>query len=386
MEHLKGYKRPDGRFGVRNHVVVMSSVACANGAVQLLARRVAGVVPVTHGHGCGRAPQDAERHFKTLAGLGANPNVAAVLVVGLGCEFVKAGELAAAIAGTGKPAKHLNIQETGGTRKTVEAGAAILQEMLAAAAAVLPEPMPVSALTVGLQCGGSDALSGITANPATGLASDAIVAQGGSVILTESTEMIGTTEALRARACDADCADRVEALIARADEMAHRILGPLASYVISPGNMDGGMTTIKEKSLGCVTKAGSTPIRQVVDYAETPREKGLIVMDGPGYDMESTTGVVAGGAQVVVFTTGRGTPLGFPIAPVIKVSSNTALYERMGDDIDVDAGGAVSGEPLNDVANRILDEIAAVANGKETKSEALYPESGVCLYTTTPAF
>jgi len=382
---FNGYIRPDGSVGIRNHVVVIPTVACANGVADMISRSVPGVVPLMHGHGCGRA-LEIPMHQRALAGLGENPNVAGALVIGLGCETLNAQLIASEIAQTGKPAEFLIIQEQGGSRKTAAQGIDIVQKMLETVRNMKRTPCSLDRIVLGLECGGSDAFSGITANPAAGLVSDWLVDRGGTMILTETTEMIGTGHILSRRAKDKDVADRIVQIIDQADKRTHDILGELASLVIAPGNMDGGMSSIQEKSLGCIIKAGSKTISEVVDYARAPSEKGLVIMDGPGYDIESLAGLAAAGCQLMLFTTGRGNPAGFPIVPVIKISSTTRLYKAMEDDIDINAGEVLEGKSLEDVSGRIRDCVMDVLNGEQTKAELNAQGGIVCLYAMTPAF
>jgi len=384
-DSILGYLRPDGRVGVRNHVVVIPSVACVNGVVAAIERLVPGVVPLYHGHGCGRA-LEVSLHLRVLTQLGSHPNVGGLLVVGLGCEVIAAETIANAIAETGKPVAWFTVQALGGSVKAAVKGAELCRELLAQAARAVRTPVSIDHLVVGLECGGSDAFSGITANPALGVAADLLVDAGGTVILTEDTEMIGTAHILARRACDPEVAAKVTRVVEEAEQLTKDLLGPLASLVIAPGNMDGGMSSIQEKSLGCITKAGSRPIVEVVDYGKPPTRRGVVVMDGPGYDAESLAGLAAAGCQIIVFTTGRGTPLGFPITPVIKVASNTHLFETMEDDMDVNAGPVLEGVSLEKVGEEIFHLLHEVASGCPTKAEIHAQGGMVCLYTQHPAF
>lgn len=386
MNGFEGYAGPDGSAGIRNHVAVIPSVACANGVVAAIAREVPEAVPLLHGHGCGRGGEDLGFHFKTLANLAANPNVFSVLVVGLGCEVIRAEYLAERMSHTGKRVEYFNIQDAGGSRRAAARGAEIVRGMVAEAARRERAVFPLSALVLGLECGGSDAFSGVTANPGVGLAADWLVEKGGTAIITETTEMIGTSHILERRSRDDEVAREVAARIAAAERRAHDILGPLAAQVIAPGNMDGGMSSIREKSLGCILKGGTSVINEVVGYGEPPSRKGLVIMDGPGYDVESITGLAAAGCQLMIFTTGRGNPLGFPLLPVIKVASTSRLYRAMEDDMDVNAGAVLEGKTLQDVAEEIKDLIMRVLNGEPTKAEINRQDGILCLYTVTPAF
>lgn len=385
METFQGYERQNGAVGIRNYVAVLPAVACANGVVAAICRAVPEAVPLYHGHGCGRGVE-VGMHTRTLVNLGRHPNVAAVLVVGLGCEVIKAESLAVAISETKKPVEYFNIQELGGTRKSAARGIDIVRRMIACAAGNHRRPFPLERIIMGLECGGSDAFSGITANPSVGLASDWLVDRGGTVVLTEDTEMIGTSHILERRACSREVAEKISRMVADAEKLTHDLLGPFAPYVISPGNMDGGMTSIREKSLGCIVKAGSRPITEVIDYGEIPTKKGVVLLDGPGYDMESMTGVAAAGCQIMIFTTGRGNPIGHPIVPVLKVASTSRMYRHMEDDMDINAGAILEGTPMRDVGDQIIGKIIEVLNGEPTKAEINQQEGIVCLYTLHPAF
>jgi altronate dehydratase large subunit len=382
---FNGYVRPDGSVGIRNHVVVIPTVACANGVAEMIARAVPGVVSLLHAHGCGRA-LEISMHQRALSGLGKNPNVAGALVIGLGCETLNARIIASEIAQTGKPVDHLVIQEQGGSRKTAAKGIEIIEKMLDEAGALKRTACSLDSITLGLECGGSDAFSGVTANPSAGLVSDWLVDHGGTVILTETTEMIGTDHILSRRAKDREVAARIVQIIDNAEKRTHDILGELASLVIAPGNMDGGMSSIQEKSLGCIIKAGSKTIGEVVEYAQAPTEKGLVIMDGPGYDMESLAGLASTGCQIMLFTTGRGNPAGFPIVPVIKIASTSRLYNAMEDDMDINAGEVLEGAGLEEVSAKIRDCALRVMSGEQTKAELNSQGGIVCLSAMTPAF
>lgn len=316
----------------------------------------------------------------------APTNVAAVLLVGLGCEVIRAEMLAPALAASGKPVECIIVQKEGGSRRAAARGAEIARRLLDEASRQARRPFPLGRLTMGLECGGSDAFSGVTANPAVGLAADWLVGEGGTVIMTENTEMIGAGHILERRACDPGVAAKVAAMVSGAEKWTREILGPMASLVIAPGNMDGGMSSIQEKSLGCIVKGGSTPVTQVVDYAQAPDKKGLVLMDGPGYDTESMTGVAAAGAQVMVFTTGRGNPVGFPIVPVIKVASSSQLFRAMEDDMDVNAGAILEGRSLEEVGSELISLARRVLDGGQTKAEKNEQNGILCMYTVNPSF
>ena len=382
---FQGYSRPDGSAGVRNYVVVMSSVACANGVVQAIGRELPEVKPIIHTEGCGRGLKDIAISTRTLAGLGKNPNVAAILVVGLGCEFIKAAGLADQIKATGKPVEFLVIQEQGGSRKTARLGIEIAGKMLAQANKLKRQEFGWDKLCVGLECGGSDAMSGVSANPMVGKAADWLVAQGATVILSETTEMIGTEKILAARCPSPEVAKRLFALIQEQEKQTKVLLGPLAGLVISPGNIEGGLSSIQEKSLGCIIKGGTSPVQEVIEYAAAPSQKGLVIMDTPGSDIYSLTGMAAAGAQLMIFTTGRGTPAGFPIAPVIKVASNSQLFERMNDDMDLNAGKILEGASLEEAGKELVEFVQQVANGELVKAE-INRQDILSIHTVEPAF
>lgn len=370
MAEFWGFRRPDGTVGVRNHVVVMNSTAEVAGIVRRIASRVPGVVPVVHLQSCAQVEEDREQMVRTLAGSAANPNVAAALFIGLGEEDDMAEALAAAVQARGRTAHALTLDCAPSVEALVDEASKWLQAALDDAAKLAREPAGVSELVVGLKCGGSDAWSGVTANPALGVASDMIVAEGGTVILSETTEAIGAEHLLAARAVSPEVARAFLDIIAAYEARMVATGEDIRSANPAPGNIKGGLTTLDEKSLGCIKKAGSTPLREVVRYADRPKERGFVFMDTPGYDIDAVTGMVAGGAQIVVFTTGRGSPTGSPIAPVIKVSTNSRLYEKMPQHIDVDAGVILEGKgTLESVGREIYEKILAVASGEKAAAE-----------------
>jgi altronate dehydratase large subunit len=366
---FQGWRRPDGRMGIRNHCLVLATVVCAAGVVREVGQRLPEVVAVEHAHGCGRGGPDLGLQIKTLAGLVQNPNVGAAVLVGLGCEVVSAALLKGALASSGKPVETVVIQEAGGSRKAADQAEALARRLLGELEELPRQKGTAADLTIGLECGGSDTFSGLTANPAVGKAVDRLVELGGTAILAETTEMIGALGPLLKSAESEEVAARLKAKVERQEARAREILGPLADAVLAPGNVEGGLTTIAEKSLGCIAKGGSSPIRQVVDYGDRPGRKGLVVMDTPGYDIESLAGMVAAGAQAILFTTGRGTPVGFPAVPVIKISSNSELFKAMPDDIDLDAGTILAGKSAGQVGEQIMDLLLRVARGEKTRAE-----------------
>jgi altronate dehydratase large subunit len=362
-----GFKRENGRYGVRNHIIVISSVCCANGVVAAIERECPDVIMVQNAYGCAFGPQDVMTQFAVLTGLANNPNVGAVLIVGLGCEIFPAKNYVDAIKG--KPVEAVVIQDAGSaatTRKGIEI-VARFREQLSAQRRV---EAPFSDLIVGLKCGGSDAFSGVTANPAVGSAVDLLVEAGSTAVMGEVTEMIGTAHILKKRCVDSRLGNELAHLITDHDKDVHEALGELAGLVISPGNMDGGLSSITEKSLGCNAKSGSTAIQELVAYGAVPSKKGLVIMNTPGYDIDAMAGMAAGGAQIILFTTGRGTPAGCPAVPVIKISSNSQIFRKMEGDIDINAGSILDeGKSIDEVGHEILTQICEIADGKLTCAE-----------------
>ena len=372
-------------MGTRNYVAILSSVNCAATVARQVVRQaeragllddypnIDGIVPLTHGTGCGMAAsgEGFETLERTLWGTACNPNIAAVLFVGLGCEVFQIARMKGRYAiEEGDTFRSMTIQDSGGTPATIAAAMAALRDMLPRANALAREPLPASELKLALQCGGSDAYSGLTANPALGAAVDILVRQGGTAILSETPEIYGAEHLLVRRAANPEVA---EALLAR--------IGWWRAYVArtgdemnnnpSPGNKAGGLTTILEKSLGAVAKGGTVPLNGVYRYAERVEEHGLVFMDTPGYDPVSATGQVAGGANILCFTTGRGSAFGCKPVPSIKLATNSELYRRMESDMVIDCGDILSGVGIEAKGRQIFNRLIEVASGAPTKSEQL---------------
>jgi altronate hydrolase len=386
-----GIVRPDGKVATRNYVGILTSVNCSATVARYIAdafRRnpvtgeglladypnVDGVVALTHKSGCGMAGEGEGMDVlrRTIAGYARHPNFAAVIMVGLGCEANQIPRLVDTERLTvGEHLHTMTIQETGGTSRTVQRGVAQIRELLPAANRIERQSVPASHIVVGLQCGGSDGYSGITANPALGVASDLLVRAGGTVVLSETPETFGAEHLLTRRAVSREVGEKLLALFTWWQAYTARSGGHL-DHNPTPGNKAGGITTIVEKSLGAAAKAGSTNLVDVVHYAEAITSRGFVFMDTPGYDPVSATGQVAGGANIICFTTGRGSVFGCVPAPSLKLATNSELYRRMTEDMDVDCGGIVDGtDTVEACGRRVFDLILETASGRRTSSEAL---------------
>ena len=403
-----GYRRSDGRAATRNYIGVISTVNCSATSSRYIAEHfdeslladypnIDGVVALVHKGGCAMeyGGIDHRQLARVLAGFARHPNIAAYLIVGLGCETAQAafleethGLVQLSLPGRSEspPPLTMNIQDEGGVQKTVDRGVGVLREMLPEVNAAQRVPIPISELILGNECGGSDGASGVTANPALGYASDLIVAQGGTAVLSEMPEIYGGEHLLTRRAIRRDVGERLVERIRWWEDYAAKFDAHIDNNP-SVGNKRGGLTTIFEKSLGAIAKGGTTALRAVYEYAEPIQEKGLVVMDTPGYDPASVTGMIAGGANVIVFTTGRGSCFGCKPVPTIKVATNTPMYERMRDDMDVNAGRILDGDSTQAVGQEIFEKIIAVASGEKTKSEAQgIGDEEFCPWTSGPVF
>jgi altronate hydrolase len=382
---FQGFRRPNGKVGTRNYLAILTSVNCSATTARLIAREVErsdmlsdypnvdGVIALVHGTGCGMASKGEgfEALMRTEWGYAANPNVGAALMVGLGCEVFQIGRMKEEYGLVeGDAFQSLTIQTTGGTRRTIEAGMERLRGMLPLLDRARREPAPASALTLALQCGGSDGYSGITANPALGAAADILVRNGGTAILSETPEIYGAEHLLTRRAATPEVGRQLIERIRWWEDYCARN-GSEMNNNPSPGNKAGGLTTILEKSLGAAAKCGTTPLNAVYKYAEPVVSKGFVFMDTPGYDPVSATGQVAGGANVLAFTTGRGSAYGCKPTPSIKLATNTDMYRRMIDDMDINCGDVLDGISIEDKGKEIFDMILAVASGARSKSEQL---------------
>lgn len=370
--NLKGYRRKDGSFGLRNHILIIPSVHCANKVVEKIASKCEGVVYVTHQHGCSELDYDARQTQDVLVGHGSNPNVYGVLIVGLGCEVIQAKKVCEEIQVKTpyKKVAYLNIQENGGNIQSIQKGVSIIQDMLKDRENTPLDDGTISDLILGTECGGSDAFSGLSANVALGRVSDYVVQNNGSVILAETTELIGAEEILAKRAINEEIKQKILSTIKGYEEKVIAAHSDIRGANPSPGNIAGGLSSIEEKSLGCIYKGGTSPIVDVIGYAKPVIKKGLVFMNTPGNDIEQLSGMVAGGCNICVFTTGRGTPTGSPITPTIKVSSNSTTFKNMQDLIDINAGGIIeNGESIEKVRDEILSLIVNISHGKKVKAE-----------------
>ena len=374
-ETFMGFRRKDGRVAVRNEIWIIPTVGCVNDVAKKLAAdsqdlvtgNVEGLYAFTHPYGCSQTGSDHAQTRKLLAALARHPNAGAVLVLSLGCENLQHDQFVAEL-GDYDPEriKFLTCQDV---EDEFAAGRALLEECAAYASQFKREPVPVSGLVIGMKCGGSDGLSGVTANPTVGVFSDMVIARGGSTVLTEVPEMFGAEGMLLSRCVSREVFDK-----------AANMLNSFKDYFIShhetvyenpsPGNKKGGITTLEDKSCGCVQKGGSAPIADVIGYGDAVTAHGLNMLYGPGNDLVSATAMTAAGAHIILFTTGRGTPFGAP-APTIKIASNSQLAAKKSGWIDFDAGPVADGEPITEAAKRLFDLVLRVAGGEQTKSEQM---------------
>ncbi|EGL8987375.1 UxaA family hydrolase [Campylobacter jejuni] len=372
MKKIMGYRREDGKFGLRNKVIIIPSVHCANKVCENIARKCNGAVYINHQHGCSQLEFDALQTRDVLIGHGSNANVFGVLIIGLGCEVIQAKAVVEKIkeATHYKKVEYLVIQECGGSKNTIENGIKIVNEMLESAAKLQKSEGDFSDLILGTECGGSDSYSGLSANPALGSLSDFVIDEGGAVILAETTELIGCEAILDKRAKNDEIAKKVYDKILAYENLVKSFHADIRGANPSPGNMAGGLSTIEEKSLGCVYKAGTRTLMDVIDYAKPVVSKGLTFMNTPGNDIEQLSAMVAGGANICVFTTGRGTPTGSAIVPTIKMSSNTFCYENMNDAIDINAGSIIDGvKTKEEVRDELIELIMRISDGELVKAE-----------------
>ena len=378
METFLGYRRPDGTVGVRNHVAIIPAVVCANTVVQRIAQLVPGTVALPHPHGCAQIGDDVQMTMWSLAGAAANPNVAAALIVGLGCETCQSTDVLdlAQERTPGKRLERFSIQEAGGSIKAIQRGVETARALVAEVATQQPAPTPLSELVVGTECGGYDATSGTAANPTVGIVADQLVAQGATVLLGETAEFFGAERTLARRARDKATAQRLYEIVARLEAEAQYVGESVA------GDDDSGSRA--EAALGCIRKGGTTEVQEVVGFSDRPTRTGLVVMDTPSHDTVALTGMVTGGAQLCIATTGRGSPVGNALAPVINVTANPRTAARMGDNIDLSLASIVEGTDTPDALGAELTALTVeVARGELTAAEIIGHEE-FALYRIGP--
>ncbi len=367
-----GYRRPEGRPGIRNHVLILPACACGSESSRIVASQVRGAVNIVFNTGCSDVAANTQMSQKILTGFALNPNVYGVVIIGLGCETVPHAKLREKIKSeTSKPVISFGIQEEGGTLKTIEKAVRAAREMAAEAGMQQKEKFDIRELLLGIECGGSDATSGIASNPAVGNLSDRLVDLGASAMMSESIEWIGGEHVLAQRAATPEIHDQIIKICEDYEKHLLTAGQDCRAGQPTPGNKEGGLSTIDEKSLGCIRKGGTRPIVEVLEQAMRPSKHGAIVMDTAGYDISSVTSMAAAGCQAIIFTTGRGTPTGNAIVPVLKVTANEHTYSWMEDNMDVDLSGIIRGEStIEESGAMLLEKIQALANGRLTKAEA----------------
>jgi altronate dehydratase large subunit len=367
---IMGYRRADGTVGIRNLVAVLSAMDNTNPCARRIVDIVAGTVLLETPFGRTQIGHDFEMTLKTLAGFGRHPNVAAVLVLGLSLETASA--LAARIEPSGKPVAVLGLQEAGSTMALTGEGVRVAADLVVAASENARAPVRFAELAIAVECGGSDTTSGLASNPAVGLFADRFIDEGGTIILSEPAEFMGAEHILADRAVDPADGERIYEMVKWFEDEAARAGVDMRGTNPTPDNIAGGLTTLEEKSLGAIAKGGSRPIVEVIDYADTPSKQGLVIMNTPSAACESMTGLVGGGAQMVIFSTGRGNAIGAPVAPTIKVTGNPHTAKTMRENIDVDVSAVISeGESLEVAADRLWTEMIKIGNGKITRCEVL---------------
>ena len=367
-----GYRRAEGRPGIRNHVLILPTCACGSESSRIVASQVRGAVNIVFNTGCSDVAANTAMSQKVLTGFACNPNVYGVVIIGLGCETVGHDKLAEKIRSmTSKPVAHFGIQDEGGTLKTIEKAVRAARDMAAEAAMQQKELFDISELFMGIECGGSDATSGIASNPAVGELSDELVDLGATTMMSESIEWIGGEHVVARRAATPEIHNQIIQVCKDYEEHLKAAGQDCRAGQPTPGNKAGGLSTLDEKSLGCIRKGGTRPIVEVLEQAERPTKRGALVMDTAGYDISSVTSMVAAGCQMGIFTTGRGTPTGNAIAPVLKVTANARTYEKMEDNMDVDLSGIIKGTTtFKEEGHRLLGIVGDLCNGKMTKAEA----------------
>ncbi len=380
-----GYRRTDGSVGTRNYVGIISTVVCANEVARAIADQVQGAVAFSHQQGCCQTPPDLNRVTETLCGLGTNPNLHSVVLVSLGCEGTDVKRVARTIAESGRKVETLVIQEEGGAALTTARGILLAQQMSAEASRIHREPCSSKDIVLGLKCGSSDTTSGLSSNPALGMTVEKLIEEQATAIIGEITEIIGAEHIFASRAKDRETGNKILALVERMENRAKAVGADMRGGQPTPGNIAGGLTTIEEKSLGAIAKAGSATVQDVYEYGRRPETKGLVLMDSPGREPEILTGLAAAGANVIAFTTGRGAPQGFPFVPVVKITGNEKTWNNLRDHMDLSVSGVMSGElSLEDAGALIYERIEETASGALTRAELSGYVQAMDIFVTGP--
>lgn len=386
MTTWNGYRRKDGSVGSRNYVAVIPSVTCANDVANAICREVQGTVTYMHHQGCCQLPPDLDRVTDTLISLGKSPNVGAVLIVSLGCEGTDHARMYEELKATGKPTEIIHIQALGGVSKAIREGTDIARRLVIEISGQQREKADVSEIVMAIKCGASDTTSGMASNCVIGYVADKLVDLGATVVFGETTEFLGGEHLLAKRAVNKQVADKIYQIVTEMEDRAKSIGCDMRRGQPTPGNIAGGLSSIEEKSLGAIVKSGTRPIQGVLEYPEhITDQKGLWIKDTPGREPEILTGMAATGAQFMCFSTGRGAPQGFPSMPVIKICGNPNTYEKMKDDMDLNAGLIITGEKtIEQVGEEAFDKLLRVLNGEMTKNEAIQYFSAIDIHCLGP--
>jgi len=380
-----GYRRKNGEVGARNYVAVIPAVVCVNEVVENIVNLTHNSRGILHHQGCCQLPPDLSLITDSLIKIGQNPNVGAVVVVSLGCEGVDADRVVEEIRAEGKPVEKIEVQSIGGTSKAIQKGIDLVQKLAIEISEKRREEVSLSSATIGIKCGASDTTSGISSNPVIGYVADKIVDEGGTVIFGETTEFIGAEHVLARRAKNKEIAEDIYRIVQDMEERAKSLGVDMRKGQPTPGNIKGGLSSIEEKSLGAIVKSGSREIEGVLEYTGKPPKKGLWIKDTPGREIEVLTGMAIGGAQAILFSTGRGAPQGFPVVPVLKICGNPETYNRMTNDLDINAGKIITGEKsLEEVGEETFNVLIKVLSGRITKGEAINYTKSMDIYTLGP--